>query len=421
MKKKQVSLIPEWYRFWESKISLKMRATLIVFLICVGQSFAVDAYSQTKRLSLNMFNVPVKSVLAAIEDQSEFYFMYEAHNVDVERKVSVSVENKSVPEILDELFDNTNITYKMTNRQIALTTEAVSSVGQQLLKVSGKVTDSSGGAIPGASIIVKGTNNGTIADSNGNFSLSGVSADASLIFSFVGMRAVEVEVNGKSIINVSMAEETVGIEEVVAVGYGIAKRSDVTGAIASVTSKNFENQPLNTLTSALQGRAAGVSITNLSGAPGGQTRIRIRGSNSITGGNNPLFVVDGMQLASFNMNDINPADIENIEILKDASATAIYGSRGANGVVLITTKKGLSEKTKIDFTTNFGIAQVANTYDLLDPVSYANQVNEVTPNTYPAAYIEGLKKGEGTEWQNEVFSTGKTKKNQLYFRVKKQK
>lgn len=413
MKKKHVSLIPDLYRYLESKISLKMRATLIVFLICIGQTFAVDVYSQNKRLSLNMTNVTIKSVLSAIEDQSEFYFMYEAHNVDVEKKVTISAENKSVPEILNDLFANTEISYKINNRQIALSAESASSAGQQILKVTGKVTDSGGMPLPGVSIVIKGKNTGTISDSNGSFVLPNVPADAVLLFSFVGMKAQEVKVAGKTNINVVLVEESVGIEEVVAVGYGVSKKSNLTGSIGSVSEKSFENQPVVNISSALQGRAAGVSISNVSGAPGGDIRIRIRGANSINGGNDPLFVVDGMQLSSFNFNDLNPADLGSVEILKDAAATAIYGSRGANGVVMITTKKGASEKAKVDFTVNYGIGTLAKKYNLLDPLPFAKQVNLLNPGTFSDSDLQKFANGFGTDWQDEIFQTGKIQDYQL--------
>ncbi len=212
----------------------------------------------------------------------------------------------------------------------------------------------------------------------------------------------------------------------VVIGYGTAKKSDLNGSVASVSSSDFESQPVVNLSSALQGRAPGVTVTNTSGAPGGMVKIRIRGSNSINGGNDPLYVVDGIQLGTVGLGELNVSDIESIEILKDASSTAIYGSRGANGVVMITTKQGKSEKAKIDFTANVGFSQRSYKYNTLSPLAYANQVNEVTPGAYSAAKIAELEAGGGTDWQDEMFRmahsqdyqlsvSGTTPKSKYYF------
>ena len=253
MKKKWFSLILDMYAFLESKIGIKMRATFIILLICIGQTFAIDSYSQNKRLSLKMANVPIKNVLEAIENQSEFFFMYEAHNVNVEKVVNVSVENQTVPDILNELFANTDITYKITNRQIALAVSNESSANPQRINVSGKVTDGAGMPLPGVSIALKGASKGTISSANGSFTLADVPSDATLIFSFVGMKTQEVKVGGKSTINVKLDEETVGLDEVVAVGYGTMKKSDLTGSLTSISSKSLQEHPMTDFAQVLQG------------------------------------------------------------------------------------------------------------------------------------------------------------------------
>lgn len=207
--------------------------------------------------------------------------------------------------------------------------------------VTGKVIDESGEPLPGVTVIVKGTTNGTVTDINGVYSISNVSENATLVFSFVGMQSQEIIVGNQTSINVTLVVDAIGLEEVVAIGYGRVKKSDLTGSVSSIDSKVLENNPVSRIDQALQGRAAGVQITQTSGAPGAGTVIRVRGGNSIEGSNEPLWVIDGIIVGQdFNLNNLNTNDIKSIEILKDASSIAIYGSRGANGVILVSTKSG---------------------------------------------------------------------------------
>ncbi len=368
MKKKHFSLIPVLYRSRESKIGLKMRATLIVLLICIGQTFAVDLYSQNKRLSLKMSNVPIKSVLEAIEDHSDFFFMYEAHSVNVEKKVTVSADNKSVPEILNDIFANTNITYKINNRQIALTAESQSLVGQQFLKVTGKVTDNTGGSLPGVSVVVKGTTQGTITDANGNYSLSNIPANASLQFSFIGMKSQEVKTTGKTIINVRLEEETVNLGEVVAVGYGVQRKSDLTGSTSQVKMSDMENKQAVSIADYLRGSIAGLNVSLSSSVTGSQS-FEVRGPTSIGTNTAPLLVVDGMIFQGL-LNDINPNDIESLNVLKDGSSAAIYGSRAAAGVIMITTKQGKTDKPTINIDAKVGISILPRIQPVYDVNGY---------------------------------------------------
>ncbi len=403
MKKKSISSNPDLLWFWKSKFGMKMRATIVLLLVCAGQIFAIGTYAQNKRVSIKMANVPIKNVLEAIENHSEFYFMYEAHKVNVEKQVSVSADNKTVPEILDEVFANTDITYKITNRQIALTTATESSADPRRVSISGKVTDTAGLPLPGVSIAIKGGTKGTISSSNGSYTLADVPSDATLIFSFVGLKSQEIKVSGKSIINVKLEEEAVGLDEVVAVGYGTMKKSDLTGALTSISSKSLQEHPMNGFAQVLQGRSAGVSVTNANGAPGEMPRIRIRGANSINGSNDPLYIIDGIPGGS----DVNPYEVKSVEVLKDASATAIYGSRGANGVILITTFRGDTNAPKITVSSNIGVSYIGKRYDMLDAGSYADLVNKVYgKEMYTSSQISAFKQNGGTDWQKEIFSTG---------------
>ncbi len=401
MKKIQYALIFGFQKARGSKLFKVMRATLFVIFVTISQVFATNTYSQNTRLSLNLKNVTIRAVLQEIEDKSDFYFMYDATKVDVNREVNFTCDNLEVKEILDQLFKKTRITYEINNRQIALNKLGDFSLSvQNIQKVSGKVTDSSGAPLPGVSIIIKGTTRGIITDVDGNYSLSNVPGNATLVFSFVGMKMQEVPVAGKSVINITMQAESIGIEEVVAVGYGTMKKSDLTGSISSVSSDDFRLHPIMNSTEALSGRLSGVMVTNTSGNVDSSVKVRIRGTNSINGGNDPLYVCDGV--VGSGMPPID--EIESIEILKDASSTAIYGSRGANGVILITTKKGKEGATRIKVNGFGSFLQPINLYNTLNAYEYAQEVNLLYNNVYTDSQLSEFKANGGTDWQKEVLN-----------------
>ena len=282
--------------------------------------------------------------------------------------------------------------------------------------VTGKVTDSSGGSLPAVSVVVKGTTNGAVTDNDGNYTIPNVPESATLLFSFMGMKNQEIAVSGKTAINVVLEEETIGIEEIVAIGYGTVKKSDLTGAISSIKQDSYKEQPVTRVDQILQGRSAGVSVINTSGAPGGASQVRIRGANSINGNNDPLYVIDGFVGADFR--DVNPIDIETIQVLKDASSTAIYGSRGANGVVLITTKSGASGKQKFSVTARYVTATPLNTWDLMDAGSFAETANQRAAIMGNSPYftpdqISKFKAEGGTDWQDELLRTAGGEEFQL--------
>ncbi len=322
--------------------------------------------------------------------------------------VEVSSREMTVSSLLDEVLKGSRLTYKLLDKMIVITPyDAVKTV-------SGKVTDENDEAIPGVNIVIKGTSQGTISDVNGQFSMEVPDEDAILVFSYIGYTPEEIAVGNRSVLDISLMPDITSLKEVVVVGYGTQKKADVTGAVSTISIKDFKDQPVTTVSSAMQGRMAGINITNNSGEPGGSVKIRIRGANSIQGGNDPLIVMDGIQLTNMSLQDINVNDIASIEVLKDASATAIYGSRGANGVVMITTKKGTGEKTTVTFTSNTGIANRTYKYDLLNPVAYAEMANAARGAAiYSTEQIEQLHNGGGTDWQDEIFRTGVTQNYQL--------
>ena len=282
--------------------------------------------------------------------------------------------------------------------------------------VKGKVTDESGEAIPGVSVTVKGTQRGTITNVDGTYSVN-TAGNATLVFSFLGYVSQEVPVNNRSTINVALKTDTKALEEVVVVGYGTQRKVETTGSIASVKAEELTQLPVTNVAQGLQARVSGVQINQNSGSPGGNISVRIRGTNSINGNSEPLYVVDGIQISNGGgINDvsplstINPNDIESVEVLKDASASAIYGARAANGVILITTKRGKAGATRVSIDSYYGIQQATKTLDVLNATEFAQLENEVFKNT---AYPNPSTLGEGTDWQSLIFQQAPIQNHQL--------
>ena len=416
MKKKRIRVPVTNWEF--TKLLKIMRLSVFFLLLFVTQTFATATYSQETHLTLKMENARVIDVLNRIENESQFLFLFNQKLVDVERKVNVDVKKENIEKVLSDIFKDTNVSYVVKNRQIILTTANPESIdAKQKKTISGKVTDNTGQAIPGVSIVIKGTTSGTITDIDGNYSLDNVMSDAILQFSFVGMKTQEIQVGDKTIINVSLSEEAVGIGEVVAIGYGTTTVKDATGAVSSVRSEDFNKGFVASPEQLIQGRSAGVQITSSSGEPGAAISINIRGTSSVRSGNNPLYVVDGVALSGDNispagdgsfggstalnpLNFLNPDDISDISILKDASATAIYGSRGANGVVIITTKSGKGVKGGMEFSSSIGISNISKRYDVLEADEYLSAIDELVGNS------SSLDAGADTDWQDQIYRTG---------------
>ena len=272
--------------------------------------------------------------------------------------------------------------------------------------ISGKVTDESGETLIGATVSVQGTSIGAATDVDGNYSLT-AAPDAMLVISYTGYEPKNIPVNGQTNINITLVSDAQILDEVVVIGYGTVKKSDVTGSVSSVKSEDIQAFPLLNAGQALQGRAAGVAVqTQNGGEPGASISIRVRGSSSLNASSDPLVVVDGFVGAAFPQQN----DIESIEILKDASATAIYGSRGSGGVILVTTKKGKSGKSTVEFNSSFSSQQTTNRLDLLDASGFAQYQNMIRTNAGDAPYAQGV---ENTNWQDEIYRNGNTQNHQL--------
>ncbi|MBS2211413.1 TonB-dependent receptor [Carboxylicivirga mesophila] len=283
---------------------------------------------------------------------------------------------------------------------------SILTIHAQNLTITGKVTDSSGQPIPGASIVIKTTTIGTISDIDGNYSLTGkLSPESILVYSFVGMKTQEVLVGNQATIDVTMQDDVHGLTEVVVVGYGTQEKKDITGSVALVGADELESRPNTQLGSLIQGRAAGVRVASSSGKPSQGLSIRVRGTNSITAGSEPLYVVDGIPTSD--TRSINPADVETMTVLKDASSAAIYGAQGANGVVLITTKQGTSGKPKVTLDAYTGFSEVWNTLNVLNGEQYRDLMTEMGQSTDWNRY------NKNTDWQKEIFQRGISQNYQL--------
>jgi len=417
------------------KIARIMKLTTL-FVLVVVLSVNATSYSQVTKLKLSLNNGFLVDALKQIEDQSDYYFYYNKDDIKEIRTDAVNVEDGDIKEVLQKLLQDTGLDYRMIDRYIVIKKIGdTSSPGliSQAKNISGKVRDANGVPLPGVTVVIMGTTNGTITDSDGNFMLKDVDAHSVLVFSFVGMRTQEIEVAGKTSFDISLEEETIGLDEVVAIGYGTQKKADITGSVAVVNTDDLKKYATSDVGQLLQGRSAGVLVTS-DGQPGASPNIRIRGYSTF-GDAQPLYVIDGVPVGASPRNmsstisyggkeneqvtvgtsprDFNPNDIKSIQVLKDASACAIYGSRAANGVIIITTKSGeKGSPLKVDYSGYFGVDHVWQKIDVLHREDYQMIVNEVRSNAGETLipgndpnseyYIDDV----DTDWQDEGLKLG---------------
>lgn len=404
-----------------------MRCVILFMILGTIQSFAVNTYSQSARLSLNMKDAALKDVFSEIERESQFYFTYSVKEINGNKKVSIRAEEQLVEDILNQLFPTGDVRYTIKNKHITLYRSpevgktGLLSANQQTMSVKGVVKDAAGIPVIGASVAVKGTTNGVVTDIDGNYILANVPEGATLVFSYLGMKSQEIKAT-RNVINVELQEDAIGLEEVVAIGYGYQKKRDLTGSISTVSADDMvKGGTVSNVGQALQGKTAGVQVNQTSKAPGGSMTVRIRGNNSISSTNEPLYVVDGFpSMEGFNM---NTNDIESIQILKDASATAIYGARGANGVVLVTTKRGKAGENKISYSGYMGAQQVVNPFEMMNAKDYMNMANALFREIQGQETIEygvytpsQLQSNVDTDWIKECTRMGLVQDHNIQFR-----
>jgi TonB-dependent starch-binding outer membrane protein SusC len=390
------------------------------------------------KVSLMMENVTLRDVLKELEKQTQLTFFYSTDGIDTQRKIKVSLDNVNLEDALHEIFKGTGISYSLSGGHILLrkekrpgksrkkiqgdveaqmetvpepsliqTIESEEQVAPVAL-ISGRIMDENNQPLPGVNIVVKGTTNGTTTDADGKFAINVPDENAVLSISFIGYASQEILVGNRTEINISLTLDVLSLQEVIVIGYGTVEKKDITGSVSKANMSDIQKAPVRSFDEALAGRLAGVVVSSSDGQPGISPNIVIRGNNSLTQSNSPLYVIDGFPIEGPNNNVIDPADIESIEVLKDASATAIYGARGANGVILITTKKGIVGKSTITFNASFGEMTRIKKQQLMSAYEFVKLSNEKYPTQTAAAYftngrtLDSYADVKGIDWEDKI-------------------
>lgn len=413
---------------------------LLILVLLNGFALATNIRAQTvldTKITIHLQNQDIKTILAQIEEQTRVKFIYSTSLIQAERKISLNVQREKLGRVLEEMLKPLNLGYEVAGKQIILNRLSGFSVPGNAkpaspessirivpidLDVTGTVSDEKGEGLPGVSILIKGTQRGTNTDGNGQFRISVPNQSAVLVFSYVGYLTQEIPVGSKSDLKVVLKTDEKTLSEIVVVGYGTQKKRDLTGAISSISSKDIAETPAANFLANAQGRLAGVDIVRANGAPGSNPTIRIRGNRSINASNNPLYVIDGIP-TDVNINDFNPNDIESMEVLKDASAVAIYGSRGANGVILITTKRGKQGKAVLSYDGYYGVKKAKKDLDVMNGeqfARYARISRGLAPDNtsqdaalMSSVEIDNLKNGVSTDWLDLVLRDGIQQSHQV--------
>jgi TonB-linked SusC/RagA family outer membrane protein len=410
---------------WLKKLLIELKIAFLIMIVSVSNLLATPSYSQTAKVSLNGDSKSLEQVMDEIELQSEFYFIFNQKQIDVNRIVDVQVNDKLITDVLPELFRGTDVSYAVFDRKILLTTEPIGSlesgetnVELQQTEVTGTITDSSTGEpMPGVNVTVKGTTVGLLTDISGKYAITAPEPNSVIVFSFIGYNSQEISIAGQRVINVKLVQSIEALDEVVVIGYGTQKKVNLTGSISTLDIEKLNDRPITNVSQAVQG-LSGLYVNQAGAEPGAdEATIRIRGIGTIGGASklDPLVIVDGVE---FSLSGVNPNDIESISVLKDAASTSIYGSRAANGVILITTKKGRTGKSLIEYSNYFGFQEatylpdpVDNSVDFLEAYNTA-MVNGSRPKYYSDALIDEFRNNPtsdiypNTNWMDLMFSRG---------------
>jgi len=396
--------------------------TLSICFISIQSISAQSIYQGEQVISIDVSNSSIENVLSIIEKESSYRFMYKSDLKDLQHNVSIKMKAADIKLILNQLFVNTNLTYTMMENNLIIISELTkSSVKNSLADddriITGKVTGDGGTPLAGVSVLIKGSDKGATTDNNGNYSINVSDSDV-LVFSYVGYETKEVSVSGKLTLDVTLTAKKEDLAQVVVIGYGTQRKIDVTGSVGQVKGSELVKQPVLTATQAIQGKVTGVQVVS-SGQPGSSPQVIIRGAGSVLGGANPLFVVDGLVLPpGDDISNINTADIVSVDVLKDASSSAIYGARAANGVILVTTRQGQG-KMKVNYNVNVGINQAAYVVPMADADQYLNYVQATTGLPVNST-------GYSTNWYKQVLRnafyqdhnvsvSGSNEKNKYFF------
>lgn len=402
-----------------------MKILIVFFLLCFIQSGASTGLAQ--EVSLNVQNMPLKQVLYQLTKQTGYNFIADGRDLNRVGTISLDVKNETLERVLQKCFDQTKYQFLFNDYKTVIIKprkdgrvrargiqDEESEVQQRV--ISGRIQNTQGAAIPGVTIMIKGTQQGSTSGADGAYQLtlsSGGKTD--LLFSAVGYISREIAVTDQQILDVVLEEQVSDLDEVVVVGYGTVRKKDLTGAVGVISGSKIQNNAVPTVGHGLQGKIAGLQITQTSGAPNADVSIRIRGTGTFGANANPLVVVDGV-ITSMGLADIDPSNIEDITILKDASSAAIYGSRGANGVVMVSTKRGKAGVSSVDVQSYYGVDQVVNQIDVVDATTYAEMVNDYYVNQgKDAPYDNPGSFGKGTNWQDQIFRSAAKHNHSISF------
>ena len=394
------------YRVFQNDLKLKLTTLLILVAMF---NIRGNTYAQKTKVTLELNNSTIEKVIETIEQKTDFRFIYKLNDIDLDRTISISVKDQPIYVVLDRLFKGTPTEFKVRDTQIILKKPLLKaeSIEFQKQTVSGIITDENGMPLPGASILEEGTKNGMVTDFDGKYKLTVESSASVIIVSFVGYKVKKVVAN-QSVINIQLAPDATDLQEIVVVGYGTTARKDVTGAVSSIAAKDMNQGAIVNPLQLIAGKAAGVNITQMGSEPGSGPSVRIRGISSLIGGNDPLVVVDGIQGNMDLLNQVPPSEIESYDVLKDASATAIYGSRGAPGVLIITTKKNKAGKTTMDYIGSTSLDFIPKKLNMLNADEWWAAAQSVG---VPAS----ANHGSNTDWYGILTQTGITQTHTLSF------
>jgi TonB-linked SusC/RagA family outer membrane protein len=423
------------------KIGLRVKLTISILLATILQ---VNASTYAQQVSISVNNTSLSQIFELLHIQTGYTFLYNSAMISESNPVSISVKKAELTDFLDKCFANQDLTYTVYEKIVVIKRKApIINTAIADMVVTGTVRDAKGESLARVTIRVRGTTNGTYSDANGRYTLKLPDGNQTLAFSAVGYETLEVTVNNRTQIDVTLKEQVSTMNDVVVVGYGSQKKADVTGSISSINEEALKSVPVSNLISALQGQAPGLDIQKSGGNshPGAKPAISIRGRRSLIGGasNDVLYVVDGIPFNGTYINDLNQDDVVSVQVLKDASATAIYGSRGANGVILISTKRGKTGTAAITYSSYAGVIKPLGYYDVMSPADYQiykkwgsynannpNVINAANPytgiddprfytdgTTFLPAELEGLENGTNTDWQKLIFKDGMQTNHQL--------
>jgi TonB-linked SusC/RagA family outer membrane protein len=407
-----------YYGRWNScgffKFLLLMKLSIVLLLASLLQVSAATSYAQ--KLNVSFKRVPLENAFKQVRKLSGFNILYNSEMISASHEVSVTIKNATINQVMDKLLDNQGLNYNIIDNNVIITQKPIPVAAANavaVIPISGKVTDGKNLPIPGVTVKVKNTQTVAVTNAEGVYKITVPDQNAILVFTSIGFEPLEMLVSNQKVISVTLNEQNTGLNEIVVIGYGTTKRGDLTGSVGSVNMTDLQLAPVKSFDEALAGRVAGVQATSVDGQPGSAVNIIIRGSNSVTQSNSPLYVVDGFPLEDNDNNAINPADIESIDVLKDASSTAIYGARGANGVIVITTKRGKAGVPVVNYNSYFGIQNGAKKIDLLSPYEFVKlqlQVNNTLATTnylYGGKTLESYQDTKGTDWYDEVTQTAR--------------